>query len=317
MTLKEIYEFFIKAGIQTDLRGPKRVQEYLLKKKKQYKKLGPAKRKFFDKEDFKNPYADSRILYGDPRKQVKRILVGIDIGAGELLLADRLAEKDGGFDLVLSHHPIGVAQVRLSDVMGLQTDLLTDLGVKEDVARKLMNERINRVAGSYFTSNNDRTVDMARLLNIPLMCCHTPADNHVARYLQKLVNTKKPKTLKAIVNLLMKEPEYRYAAAHNVGPKIDAGKETDKAGRIFVDMTGGTSGPDGVFARLSQSGIQTLLAMYSSSTRVKRIKNELMSVVSAGHMASDSLGMNLILDRLAKKGKIEIVTCSGFRRIKR
>ncbi|MBI5254811.1 hypothetical protein HY932_03485, partial [Candidatus Falkowbacteria bacterium] len=41
-----------------------------------------------------------------------------------------------------------------------------------------------------------------------------------------------------------------------------------------------------------------------------------MNVVIAGHISSDSLGMNLFLDELEKKG-IEIVPCSGLIRVSR
>ena len=41
-----------------------------------------------------------------------------------------------------------------------------------------------------------------------------------------------------------------------------------------------------------------------------------INVVIAGHMASDSLAMNLFLDQLEKKG-IKVVPCSGLIRIKR
>jgi hypothetical protein len=41
-----------------------------------------------------------------------------------------------------------------------------------------------------------------------------------------------------------------------------------------------------------------------------------MNVVIAGHIASDSLGMNLFLDELEKQG-IEVITCGGLMRIKR
>ena len=36
-----------------------------------------------------------------------------------------------------------------------------------------------------------------------------------------------------------------------------------------------------------------------------------LNIVIAGHMASDSIGMNLFLDELVKKG-IEVITCSGL-----
>ena len=44
---------------------------------------------------------------------------------------------------------------------------------------------------------------------------------------------------------------------------------------------------------------------------------ELIDVVVAGHIASDNLGINLLLDKLNKKTKLRIYECSGFRRVKR
>lgn len=317
LTLKDIYETFVREGIKADLRKPRQIQKRLLDKKREYQKLNPATRKFFDKECLTNPYADLRLLNGDPKREVKRILVGIDIDVGELLMAEQLDQRGEGFDLVLAHHPKGIALAGLYDVMNLQTDLLVNLGIKEKIAKDLMGKRIHEVARSLHSANHNRVVDAAKLLNVPLMCCHTPADNHVARYLQRLVDTKKPKTLKNIIDLLMKEPEYRFSAAHKAGPEILIGNAKDKAGKVFVDMTGGTEGSKDVFARLSQAGIQTLLGMHYSQAHFRRIKSEYIHVVNAGHIASDNLGMNLILDRLAKKGKFEVVPCSGFRRMKR
>ena len=317
MKLKHIYEIFIREGIKSDPRKPEQIRKTLQDKLKEYRKQRTAARKFFDSERFRNPYADLRILNGDPQLEVKRMLVGIDIDVGELVMADRMAQKGEGFDLVLAHHPKGIALAGLDDVMRLQTDLLVNLGINESIANDLMGKRIQEVARNLHSANHARVVDAANLLNIPLMCCHTPADNHVARYLQKLVDSQKPKTLGQIVQLLMQEPEYRSAAALQAGPQVLIGKAKSKAGKVLVDMTGGTEGSKDVFARLSQLGVQTLLGMHYSQEHFRRIKSEHINVVNAGHIASDNLGMNLILDRLTKKEDIEIVCCSGFRRFKR
>ena len=180
-----------------------------------------------------------------------------------------------------------------------------------------MTKRIEEVSRRLHGANHTRTVDAAKLLDIPLMCCHTPADNHVAQYLQRLVDTKKPKTLQDIVDLLLKEPEFQDAAFNKAGPQILIGKAKDKAGKVLVDMTGGTEGSKEIFARLSQIGIKTQLSMHLSEAHYERIKSEHMHVVISGHMASDNLGMNLLLDKLERKGRLEIIECSGFRRVKR
>jgi putative NIF3 family GTP cyclohydrolase 1 type 2 len=57
--------------------------------------------------------------------------------------------------------------------------------------------------------------------------------------------------------------------------------------------------------------------MHLSENHYEKIKAEHINVVNAGHMASDNLGMNLLLDKLEKKADIEIIPCSGFRRVKR
>jgi hypothetical protein len=42
-----------------------------------------------------------------------------------------------------------------------------------------------------------------------------------------------------------------------------------------------------------------------------------MNVEIAGHISSDNLGVNLMLDEVQKKGRLKIVACSGFRRFER
>ena len=70
--------------------------------------------------------------------------------------------------------------------MRLQVDVLERAGVSAQVAKELMNERMDEVARWVMASNHMRSVDVARLLDLPFMCAHTPADNHVANFLQNL-----------------------------------------------------------------------------------------------------------------------------------
>lgn len=318
MHLKEIYKFFIQQGIAEDLRDKKQITAYLLSLKKEYRKLKGLEKKLFDKEDLANPYADTRILYGNPDRPIKRILIGIDIGVGEILLADHLAKKGKKIDLILSHHPLGAALAGLCEVMRLQAELLQGLGLDKEIAESLMDKRIKEVENRIHGVNHFRTIDAAQQLDIPLMCCHTPADNHVAKYLQALMDRQKPKTLHKIIQLLLKETEYREAASNKAGPRIVVGKPEDKAGKIVLDMTGGTEGSKDIFSRLSQAGVKTLIGMHISESHLKEIRNQYLNVVIAGHIASDNLGLNLLLDKLEKKVKgLEILECSGFRRVRR
>ena len=105
MILQEIYELAIAMGIKADPRGEAGVKKSLLRVKKEHQELSQKKKQYFDKESFKNPYSDSRILFGDPKLKVKKLMAGIDADASEVLLTDRLNQKDEGIDLLISHHP--------------------------------------------------------------------------------------------------------------------------------------------------------------------------------------------------------------------
>ena len=317
MKLKEIYAFFVKEGIKADLRTNKQIQGRLQEKKKEYRKLPQGLKKYFDKEELNNPYSDTRILFGDPELDVKSVLIGIDIGVEEILLADQLSKSGNKIDLVISHHPEGKAYAGLYDVMYLQADLLCNIGIDKYIAESFMKKRIGEVERKLHGANHEKVVDAARLLGVPVMSCHTPADNHVASYLQKVMDKNNPVTLKKVIDILLKEPEYREAFLNKSGPKIFSGEEKNKAGKVFVDMTGGTQGSSEIYGRMSQLGIKTELCMHVSEAGCKKMKSDHINVVVAGHIASDNLGINLLLDKFNKKIKLKIYECSGFRRVKR
>ena len=99
---------------------------------------------------------------------------------------------------------------------------------------------------------------------------------------------------------------------------IIVGSGKRRAGKIFVDMTGGTEGSEGALEKLSDSGIGTIVGMHMSEKHYQNAEKFHINVVIAGHMASDTLGLNLLLDRVIKKfGPLNIISCSGFYRVKR
>lgn len=317
MKLGDLYKFIIQEGMKEDPRGVSKVKKVLKDNKKKFNDLKASEKKYFDKESLVNPYADTRILHGSGSKEIKSILLGIDMEAAEIILADRLNSKGTKIDLVMAHHPEGGALAGLYNVMGMQADIVASLGVNAVKAEKLLEERIHKVSRSLLPVNHTRAVDTARLLDIPFMCCHTPADNHVVTFLQKLLDKKKPESLKDIIDFLRDIPEYQQASLIDAGPKIVNGAPKSKAGKIFVDMTGGTEGSKEIFDNLSQAGVGTVVAMHISEDHLKKAKEAKVNMVIAGHISSDTLGLNLLLDKIEKKGKVKVYNCSGFYRIKR
>ena len=316
MKIKEIYDFAVELGRKNDIRTEKELNDLLKRNQKEYEELKEEQKKEYDKEKLTNPYSDTRILYGDENREVKRILVGIDMEIGEVMLADRLSEKGKLVDLIIAHHPEGKALAALHEVMHLQEDMLLRYGVPINVAEGIMSSRISEVKRNLMPLNHNRAVDAAKILGIPIMCIHTPADNMVSTYLQKKFDEKKPKTLDDVVKLLKEEPEYSEAVKHNAGPVIIIGNKKRRAGKVFVDMTGGTGGSERAYEKLAQAGVGTVVVMHIGEKHRKEAEKHHINVIIAGHMASDSIGMNLILDKIEDRG-VEVLACSGLMRYKR
>ncbi|MDD3101812.1 MAG: NGG1p interacting factor NIF3 [Patescibacteria group bacterium] len=324
MTQKEIYNLAIKMGIEADLRGKKMVEKIMKRINQKYEAMSKDQKEEFDEERLTNPYSDSRILFdpstirqahgsGQAKKQIKRILVGVDMEIGELLLADKL----GNIDLVLAHHPDGCALAGLDDVMKLQADVLNLYGVPINIAENLIHIRMEEVSRGVSSANHNEAVDAAKLLNMGFMCVHTPCDNLVADFLKKKIEKEKPEFVEDLLKLLKSIPEYKEAIKIGVGPRLFTGKSENHCGKIaLTELTGGTEGSPEIYEKLSQAGVGTVVAMHLSEKHVKEAIKAHINVVVAGHISSDSLGLNLFLDKLAKQ-KIEIIPCSGLIRIKR
>jgi len=317
MKLSKIFQEAVGHGISIDPRGRTRVEKVLEKARKEFEKLDDDKKARFDKERLTNPYSDSRILYGDVEKDVENVLMGIDMEVGEVVLADRLREKGREVDLIWAHHPEGSGLANLGGVMAMQADILSGFGVPINIAEGLLEPRIREVERGVMPGNHMRAVDAARLLDIPMICTHTPADNCVACHLQELFDEKTPETVEDVIDILREIPEYAEAEKNGSGLKIVAGSGKRRSGRVFVDMTGGTSGSEKTFEKLANtSDIGTMVVMHIPEKHLKEAEKNHISVVIAGHIASDTLGMNLLLDAVEKAGKkkFSIIECSGFRR---
>ncbi|MFA6129824.1 MAG: NGG1p interacting factor NIF3 [Candidatus Omnitrophota bacterium] len=265
-------------------------------------------------------FPDSAILFGSFATEVNKVMVGIDIEVAELMLAERIREKEG-LDLVIAHHPEGKAYAGLHEVMRLQVDLLSQAGMAYKTAARLLEERMLEVERRILPQNHTRPVDAARLLNMPFMNMHTPADNHVYSFLDKLFKQKAttPKLVGDVVDILKTIPEYRIAGKFKTGPRIILGNAKRPVGKILLEMTGGTEGSKDVFGRLYKAGVRTLVSMHLSEEYLKKVKDANLNVVVAGHISSDTLGLNLLLDNIerAAKQKFQVIACSGFTRIRR
>ena len=316
MTLQQIYDLAVLMGKKADPRGEKAVNEYLKRAKKDYQELPEKKKKYFDKESLNNPYSDSRILFGDPKISVKKILAGIDAEASEVLLLDRLNQKGEKIDLLLSHHPAGHALASLHEVMDLQVDVFASYGVPVNVAHALLQQRKGEVQRKFSPLNHNQAVDAARLLNIPLLALHTIWDNIGDKFIKSYLANKKFDTAQEVLDYINEIPEFVESIKGKAGPSLVSGSSGSRAGRVVASFTGGTNPSKELYREMAKAGVGTLIEMHVSEDSLKELQKLHINVIDTGHMAADSIGANIFLDELESKG-VEVIPCSGLIRIKR
>ena len=311
MTQKDILDLAIKMGIDSDLRGREAVLKYLARQKDKYECLPEKKKKEFDLVRLESPYLDSGV-WNDNGRPVKKAMAGIDVSPGEILLAKQL-----GADTIINHHPLGKGLAMIEQAMDLQADVLAMYGVPINIAESLLKVRISEVARGVHASNHYKIVDAARLSEINLMNIHTPADNLVASFLKNKVEEKNPEYVGEITDIFNDIEEYKESGKRGICVRLFTGSEDNRAGKIaFTEITGGTEGSKDIYQRLSTAGVGTIIAMHLSEEHRRNAEEAHLNVVVAPHIASDSLGMNLFLDEIEKKG-IEIIPFGGLIRVKR
>lgn len=326
MTVQEIYALAIQLGIKNDIRGRSVVERNLSRVQKKYEEMPAKKRKQFDRDRLVNPYMDTRYFMPTGRQAaatgVRRLIAGIDMDSSEVLLAHELskAHPNKPIDLILSHHPLGKALTQgLSDVMRIQIELLHKFGIPLNIAESLTKQRLEEVSKNTQAGNYFATIDAAKLLGYPVICVHTPSDNMVAKFMFDMVQKrgKKLETVGEIMDMLMEIPEYQIAQERGNGPYVLIGNEDNYAGKIAItEITGGTEGSTDMYEKLAHFGIGTIIGMHLSQKHEEQARKHHINVIIAGHMSSDSLGLNLFLDNLQKRG-IEIIPTSGFTRVSR
>jgi len=319
MKLKQLFQIAIEAGIESDPRSKDAIKRELKRVEERHKRLEGKEREHIDHERTWNPYLDSRILNGTGNEEVQHLMIGIDIETPELLLAHELRKQGTKIDAVMSHHPEGRALADLEKVMHVQIDILAKCGVAENRAEGLLRPRMDKIWRSIHADNLFRVERAAELLDIPLFGCHTITDNMVWGYMEKEICKKKFDSIGEILNALLDIPEYAAYAKKGNPPILVNGNKEGRPGKIFAnEFTGGTNGPEELMKLQAEAGVGTVLSMHATEKTLEVAKEHNVNIIQCSHMASDALGLNLLIDRWQKKGaKLEILPVSGFVRVER
>lgn len=296
MKITDIFNFGIEAGKA----GDSREYDELEKIEKELKKDEVI-------------YGDSAVHH-DSGADIKRVFVGIDCETQEILMADRV-----GADLVFAHHPEGKALINLWKVMEIHREALIADGISVNVAERVVEERQDEIKRAFHGSNYNRACDAARVMNMSFLNLHTPADNLANKAMKEFIKNGRYNTIKEFIEAALEIEEYKEAARDGVKPKVLSGSENNRIGKVFVKFNGGTSGNKKIFKYLESAGVSTFICMHLPEAHVEEAKKHNINVVVMPHMASDSLGVNLMLDEILKRGneELEIIAGAGFVRVDR
>ena len=319
MKLKTLFRAAVEAGIAADPRSRKMIEKDLKRVEERHKRLEGKEKEHIDEVQTWNPYLDSRILVGTGEEDVKSLMVGIDIETQELLLAHELRRQGKKIDAVMFHHPEGRALADLEKVMPVQIDVLAKAGVPVNQAEGMLRPRMDKIWRSIHADNLFRSERTAELLNIPFFGCHTIADNMVWRFMEEHLAKKEFDTVGEIMNALLDIPEYHNYAKKGNPPILVNGRKEGRPGKVFAtEFTGGTNGPEELMKLQAMARVGTVLSMHVTEKTLDVAKEHHVNIIQCSHMASDSLGMNLLLDALKKKEpKLQILEVSGFVRVER
>jgi hypothetical protein len=319
MKLKELFRIAVEAGMEADPRSRQEIQKALKRVEERHQRLEGKEKEHADPEQRWNPYLDSRILYGTGEEEIHTLMVGIDVETPEILLAHELRRRGQRIDALMAHHPEGRALADLEKVMHVQIDVLARCGVPVNKAEGLLRPRMDKIWRSIHADNLFRTERAAEFLGLPLFTCHTITDNIAWRYIEEHICSRKFDSLGEILDALCDIPEYHSYAQKGNPPILVNGRKEHRPGKVFAtEFTGGTNGPEELMKAQADAGVGTILSMHVTEKTLEVAKEHHVNLIQCSHMASDALGVNLLIDRWKwKDPSLQIVEVSGFVRVER
>lgn len=245
-----------------------------------------------------------------PAEDVASALVGVDLGSAELQLAAR-----EGYDLALAHHPAGGdARLGFPDVLDRQVAFMTDHGVAAERAEEAVADLRRSSELDAHSSNYRHDPSVAELLDQPYLNLHLPPDEvGRRRFVEVVEGLGDDATVGDLADAFEDAcPELREAKTDVVVPVGDRG---DPAGEIAVHHAAGTNGGAPVARAYFEAGVDTVVYIHVGADDAATLRDEFgdgKNLVVTGHVASDAVGMNALVDALEDRG-VDCTCISGLR----
>lgn len=244
---------------------------------------------------FRTIPADSEIHVKGGR--IRRVLCSIDVGIAELLLARQL-----DCDAVISHHPAGGrARIFGYKVFERHVEQMVGAGVPRKIAEAAVKTKMKSLELAHHSDNYDQIPSAAKKMRMPLITIHSPCDEMGRRVLVRKVKSFDPNgSVNKLVSRIRELSEYRNAKS---SIKIRLGSGNSKTGKIAISHAAYTNGGYDVARAYYDSGVNSLSYIHISEADLAKLgKEKHGNLIVLGHIASDWLGLNKLLDELYKNG---------------
>jgi hypothetical protein len=156
---------------------------------------------------------------------------------------------------------------------------------------------------------------MARMIGIGLMCIHNPCDEIGRRVMDETLRTRLPAgaRVRDAIEILESIPEFRAAKTRIV---VRMGKAEHLLGKWAVHHGAGTNGGVPVARAAFDHAIDTVFYIHIDAGALRRLwevygREGPKNLVVTGHLASDSIGINVLVRELRGRG-LRVDTYSGI-----
>jgi putative NIF3 family GTP cyclohydrolase 1 type 2 len=229
-------------------------------------------------------------------KNISKVLIGIDIGTAELMLAKQL-----GCDAVIAHHPIGVAVVNFYKVFDRHLNYMIEHGVPKKIARQAVEKLKERIETHTHADIYNDVAGAAKVLGMPLVNIHQPCDEYMRQVILRAIMAGRTEYVSDIVKSISKITEFRHAATK---VRVRFGNQNNKAGHWALVVAAGTNGGFHVAKAYFQHGVSTVIYLHMDYGELTKMREEKLegNLVVMGHLAGDSIGLNGLAERLEDLG---------------
>src|SRR6059036_1319259 len=201
-------------------------------------------------------------------RRLRKLLVSIDVGVGELLLA-----KDLGCDGVIAHYPAGgTAQLEGYKVFLGHVEQMKRAGVPAETAKEAVKNKYRVLDIQHHPENYDQVPNAAKKLGLPLVTIHSPCDEIGRRMIvQAIRGLDEDATVSQLVSRIGAFPEFRRAETRI---EVRLGSPSRKAGKAVVSHACYTNGGYDVAKAYFENGVGTLSYIHISEADLTKLAAE-------------------------------------------